>query len=124
MFIKRKNIQMNAIKIGIWQKPLPIGKVFQFMTMFLFTKINLHTETVPLDSIQFYDLHYFSLFSIDNILKKLDQLNQFGCIVAGIARKLHEHSLYVIEAIKKAFLLWNIVGQLWVTMSYLANLIV
>ena len=70
MFIKRKNIQINAKKIGICQKPLPIGKVFQSMTMFLFTKIKLHTETVPLDSIQIYDLHYFSLFSIDNILKK------------------------------------------------------
>ena len=35
MFIKSKIIQINAIKLDIWKKPLSIGKYFSFAVLLL-----------------------------------------------------------------------------------------
>ena len=47
MFIKSKVIQINTINLGIWQKPLSTGKMFQFCCI------------VTLSMLSFYDYNLF-----------------------------------------------------------------
>ena len=69
MFIKSKVIQIDATNLGIWQKPLSTGKMFQFCCI------------VTASMLSFYDYDY--LANVLNSKKKQAHRNRFLGLYTG-----------------------------------------